>query len=185
MGKLRLTELSLSGAYLIEPNKHDDHRGSFSRVFCQEEISQIFDGHIAQINHSITLKKGSIRGLHFQYPPNAEVKMVKCIKGSVFDVIVDIRQNSKTFLQWVGKVLSDKNMCMMYVPKGFAHGFQTLEDDTELLYLHSEVYVPKNESGLNVLDPMLSIDWPLPMSDSSKRDSNQAMIEKDFKGLVV
>lgn len=185
MGKLRLTELGLSGAYVIEPNKYEDHRGSFSRVFCQEEMSQIFDGHIAQINHSVTVKKGSIRGLHFQYPPNAEIKMVKCIKGSVFDVVVDIRQNSKTFLQWCSRILSDENMGTLYIPKGFAHGFQTLEDNTELLYLHSEVYVPENEGGLHVLDPVLNIDWPLPISDFSKRDSNQAMIKKDFKGFAV
>jgi dTDP-4-dehydrorhamnose 3,5-epimerase len=185
MGKLKLTKLGLDGAYIIEPNKHADHRGSFSRVFCKEELSSIFDGTIAQINHSITTQKGSIRGFHFQYPPNSEIKMVKCIKGSVYDVIVDIRKNSTTFLQWFGEILSCENMRMMYVPKGFAHGFQTLEEDTQLLYLHSELYTPDNEGALNALDPVLAIKWPLPVCDLSKRDLNHPMIEKDFKGIVV
>lgn len=185
MGKLKLTELDLCGAYIIEPNQYEDSRGSFSRVFCKEELSGIFDGNIAQINHSITAKKGSIRGLHFQYQPNTEVKMVKCIKGSVFDVIVDIRKNSTTFLQWFGTILSCENMCVMHIPKGFAHGFQTLENDAQLLYLHSELYSPDNEGVLNALDPVLSIQWPLPVSDISVRDSTQPMIEKDFKGIII
>lgn len=185
MGKLKLTELPLAGAYIIEPNKHEDSRGSFSRVFCKEELSDIFNGTIAQINHSITSQKGSIRGLHFQYPPHTEIKIVKCIKGSVFDVIVDIRENSTTFLQAFGTVLSAENIKMMYIPKGFAHGFQTLEDDVELLYLHSELYAPEKEGALNVLDPALGISWPLPFSDLSEKDKNHPMIKKDFKGVNV
>jgi dTDP-4-dehydrorhamnose 3,5-epimerase len=185
MDKLKLTEIPLAGAYIIKPNKHVDSRGSFSRVFCKEELSDIFDGDIAQINHSITSKKGSVRGFHFQYSPNTEIKMVKCIKGSVFDVIVDIRENSTTFLQYFGTVLSAENMNMMYIPKGFAHGFQTLEDDVELLYLHSELYTPDKEGALNVLDPKLEIDWPLPFSDLSERDKNHPIIQKDFKGISV
>jgi dTDP-4-dehydrorhamnose 3,5-epimerase len=185
MGKLILTELSLSGAYIIEPNKYEDSRGSFSRVFCQEELSNIFNGNIVQINHSITSKKGSVRGLHFQYPPTSEIKMVKCIKGSVFDVIVDIRENSTTFLQWFGTVLSAENMRMLYIPKGFAHGFQTLEEDTQMLYIHSEVYAPENEGALNILDPQLAIEWPLPLGNLSERDVHHPKIDKDFKGILV
>jgi dTDP-4-dehydrorhamnose 3,5-epimerase len=183
MGKLILTELSLNGAYIIEPNKQYDSRGSFSRVFCQEELSNIFDGNIVQINHSITSKKGSVRGLHFQYPPSSEIKMVKCIKGSVFDVIVDIRENSTTFLQWFGTVLSAENMRMLYIPKGFAHGFQTLEEDIQMLYMHSEVYAPENEGALNVLDPRLAIEWPLPLGGLSRRDTHHPMITQDFQGI--
>ena len=185
MVKLNITKLPLEGAYMICPNQYEDHRGSFARVFCEEELSPIFDGNIAQINHSSTRNKGSIRGLHFQYPPNAEVKMVKCIQGSVFDVIVDIRKDSPTFLQWHGEILSAQNNRMIYVPKGFAHGFQTLEENTQLLYLHSELYSPDNEGALNVFDPDIGIEWPLPISDISERDSNHPMIETVFKGITI
>ncbi len=185
MGKLRLTELPLQGAYLIEPNTSKDHRGSFSRVFCKEELSSIFDGNIVQINHSITHQKGSIRGLHFQYPPDAEIKMVKCILGSAFDVIVDIREGSQTFLQSYSVVLSSANMRTIFIPKGFAHGFQTLEDNTQLLYMHSEIYSPDNEGALNVLDPRLEIEWPLPLRDRSERDTHHPIINKDFQGIRV
>lgn len=185
MGKLKLTELPLVGAYIIEPIKHEDNRGSFSRVFCKEELSTIFNGGIAQINHSVTAQKGSVRGLHFQYPPNAEIKIVKCIQGSVFDVIVDIRQDSPTFLKWYGITLNNENMKMICIPKGFAHGFQTLEDDAQLLYLHSELYSPDHEGALNVLDSVLGIEWPLPFTDLSERDTNHPMINNDFKGIKV
>lgn len=185
MGKLTVTELPLKGAYLIEPNTSKDHRGSFSRVFCKEELSDIFDGNIAQINHSTTHQKGSIRGLHFQYPPNAEIKMVKCIQGSAFDVIVDIREGSSTFLHSYNTVLSRANMRTIYIPKGFAHGFQTLEEDAQLLYMHSEVYTPDNEGALNALDPLLAIKWPLPLGDRSQRDTHYPMINKDFQGVRV
>lgn len=185
MGKLSLIELPLSGAYSIKPNKYEDNRGSFSRFFCKEELSSIFGMDIAQINHSITNKKGSVRGMHFQYSPNAEIKIVKCIRGSVFDVIVDLRKNSNTFLQWFGMILSKDNMSSILIPKGFAHGFQTLEDNSELLYLHSEIYTPSNEGALNVADPALGIDWPLPFADISERDYGHQMIQKNFKGIEI
>lgn len=185
MKKLIFEPTPLSGAYLIHPNSFEDERGSFSRVFCKGEFADIFKGDIAQINHSVTLKKGTVRGMHFQYSPYAEIKMVKCIKGSVFDVIVDIRQNSKTFLQWFGAVLSVKNRTMIFIPEGFAHGFQTLEDDTELLYMHSELYTPHHEGALNALDPMLHISWQLPISSISQRDKSHPMLQSDFQGLVL
>lgn len=185
MGKLMFTELNLQGSYIIEPNTYEDHRGSFSRIFCKKELTGIFDGNIAQINHSITSQKGAIRGLHFQHSPNNEIKVVKCIKGSVFDVIVDIRENSATFLRWFGTILSAENMKMMYIPKGFAHGFQTLENDSQLLYLHSELYTPNNEGALNILDPILGIDWPLPITDISDKDNTHPMIQSNFKGLKI
>lgn len=185
MGKLNITKLGLDGACSINPNTHEDNRGSFSRLFCKEELSAVFDGNIAQINHSITNKKGSVRGLHFQYSPNTEIKIVKCIKGSVFDVIVDIREGSDTFLQWFGIILSKDNMSEILIPRGFAHGFQTLEDNSELLYLHSEVYTPGNEGALNVNDPLLGINWPLPFADISERDCSHSMIQSDFKGIKV
>lgn len=185
MGKLIITELPLVGAYSIKPNKYEDSRGSFSRVFCKDELSEVFDGNIAQINHSMTSKKGSVRGLHFQHPPYAEIKIVKCVNGSVFDVIVDIRENSNTFLQWFGIILSKENMSAILIPKGFAHGFQALEDNSELVYLHSEVYSAADESALNVKDPILGIRWPLPFADISERDKKYQFLDNNFKGIKI
>lgn len=186
MDKIKLTETPLKGAFLLKPNKYEDHRGSFSRVFCRNEFSEIFSNNeIVQINHSITVKKGSVRGLHFQYPPNAEIKIIKCIKGKVFDVIVDVRENSPTFLSWYGVILSCQNMKSIYIPKGFAHGFQTMESNTELLYLHSEVYEQANEGGLNPNDPSLNIKWPMDISNISEKDQKSKLIEKNFKGIVL
>ena len=185
MDKLNITDLELDGAYIITPNRYEDERGSFARVFCQNEMANINQENFIQINHSITHKKGTVRGMHFQYPPNAEVKMVKCIKGSVLDIIIDIRVDSPTFLKSHKEVLSAKNMKMIYIPKGFAHGFQTLEDDSELLYFHSTVYVPDNEGALNVQDPLLHIKWPLDITNVSKKDAQHSLIDIDFKGIKI
>lgn len=183
MGQLNITNLELGGAYIITPNSHEDERGSFSRVFCQEEMANINQENFVQVNHSITRNKGTVRGMHFQYPPNAEVKMVKCIKGSVLDIIIDIRADSPTFLESHEEVLSAENMKMIYIPKGFAHGFQTLEDNSELLYFHSSVYTPGNEGALNARDPFLNIKWPLNISNMSKKDEQHSFIDIDFKGI--
>lgn len=186
MGKLNIKATFFDGLYEIEPIIHTDDRGSFSRIFCHNELSEIFkDNNIKQVNHSITLKKGTVRGLHFQYLPDCEIKMVKCVKGKVWDVVVDIRKNSSTFLQWYALELSPENRKMIYIPEGFAHGFQTLEDNTELLYFHSSIYSPNNEGALNLNDPLLDIKWPLDKIDVSKRDQSHSFIDKHFKGIDV
>lgn len=185
MGKLNINKLLLDGAYVISPNTYEDERGSFSRVFCQEEMSNITKEHFVQVNHSITLKKGTVRGMHFQYPPNAEVKMVKCIKGAILDVIVDIREKSPTFLKSHSEVLSAGNMKMIYIPRGFAHGFQTLEDNSELLYFHSCIYTPENEGALNIEDPKLDIVWPLKIVEISKKDKTHSFVDTNFKGVKI
>ncbi len=185
MGKLNIEKLVLDGAYIISPNTFEDERGSFSRVFCQEEMSNITKESFVQVNHSLTLKKGTVRGMHFQYPPNAEVKMVKCIKGSVLDVIVDIRKGSPTFLKHHSEILSAENMKMIFIPKGFAHGFQILEDNTELLYFHSSIYTPNNEGSLNVKDPLLSIHWNLNIIGLSEKDEKSNFIDINFKGVDI
>ena len=140
---------------------------------------------IMQINHSQTRQHGSVRGLHFQQPPHAEVKIITCLRGAVFDVTVDIRVGSPTFLQWVGVELSAKNGAMILIPEGCAHGFQTLSDDTELLYLHTAPYAPESEGGLHYADPRLDISWPLPLADISQRDQNHALLSADFAGVIV
>lgn len=183
--KLEITKTDFEELYIIEPNTFKDERGAFSRVFCEDELKDIFHFNIKQINHSVTKEKGTVRGLHFQYEPYAEVKMVKCIKGSVLDVVVDIRKNSATFLQHFAIELTEKNQKMIYIPKGFAHGFQTLEDDTELLYLHSSIYTPSDEGALNVLDSKLDIKWPFDIINLSQRDKSHPFITNEFEGIEL
>jgi len=183
--KLNIISTSFENLFIIEPNTFYDERGAFSRVFCENELYTIFDLQIKQVNHSITKQKGTVRGLHFQYEPNSEVKMVKCIKGSIYDVVVDIRKNSPTFLKTFSIELSEKNQKMIYIPKGFAHGFQTLEDETQLLYFHSSIYAPLNEDALNIKDPHLNIKWPLNIINLSKRDESHPFLTEDFKGINI
>lgn len=183
---MKFIKLNLNGAFIIEPEPVKDKRGCFSRLFCKDELNNI--GHtenIVQVNHSVTGKFGVVRGLHYQMTPKAEIKIVKCIKGAVFDVIVDIRRNSPTFLNWHGEELTDTNMRMMYVPKGFAHGFQTLKSKSELIYFHSEFYSPEHEGALLYNDPQIYIDWPLPVSGISECDSSHPLIDETFKGVAV
>ena len=184
--KLNIIQTGFEGLLIIEPNSYRDERGAFSRIFCEDELKCIFkDNHIKQINHSVTVEKGTVRGMHFQYPPYAEVKMVKCIKGSVYDVVIDIREKSETFLQSFTIALSSKNQKMIYIPEGFAHGFQTLEDNSELVYFHSNIYTPKNEGALNINDPLLSINFPLDIINLSKRDEIHTFLDENFKGIEI
>jgi dTDP-4-dehydrorhamnose 3,5-epimerase len=181
---MKFIETPLKNAFFVEIEPFQDERGLFMRIFCKKEFQEI--GHskdFVQINHSINKQKGTIRGLHFQKPPFSEIKLVRCIKGAVFDVIVDIRAGSPTFLQWFGIELSAENKRMMYIPEGFAHGFQTLEDDTELLYHHTEFYTPLAEAGLRFDDQMIGIDWKLPPKNISEKDSNYSLIENNFMGI--
>ncbi|MGD9973836.1 MAG: dTDP-4-dehydrorhamnose 3,5-epimerase [Desulfatirhabdiaceae bacterium] len=174
----------MAGAYVIELEPFQDDRGLFARTFCQKEFASIgFDRQIVQINHSITRQKGTIRGLHFQVPPACETKIIRCVQGAVFDVMVDIRNGSSTFLQWYGVELSKDNMRMVLIPKGFAHGFQTLTDDVALIYHHSDFYSPPHERGLRYDDHTLAIHWPLSVSDLSGRDKNHPLLEEDFFGI--
>ncbi|MBW2569884.1 MAG: dTDP-4-dehydrorhamnose 3,5-epimerase [Deltaproteobacteria bacterium] len=183
---MKIKPIPLQDAFVIEPEPFMDDRGVFARVFCQNELRNILhDKNIVQINHSITRQKGAIRGMHFQRPPKVEIKMVKCLCGSVFDVIIDLRKASSTFLKWHGEKLSAENMKMMYVPEGFAHGFQALEENTELLYLHTEFYSPENEGALRYDDPKIGIKWSLEVADISERDKNHPLLAEDFQGIEI
>jgi len=177
----------LAGLYVVDRKLVGDERGFFSRFFCAKEFSQIgLSNPIVQMNHTMTEKKGTVRGFHYQKFPYTVTKIVSCIKGRILDVAVDIRQNSPTFLQWYSEELSEDNNKSLYIPDGFAHGFQTLEDDCELLYLHSEFYNPDAESAINILDPELSMEWPLSITQISERDSNHPMIDVNiFKGIKI
>ena len=174
----------LAGAWLIDLEPFSDQRGWFARYFCKNEFQQI--GHTkewVQLNHSASYTTGTLRGMHFQRPPYREIKMVRCIAGAIFDVIVDLRQGSPTFLQWFGAELSAANRRMLYIPEGFAHGFQTLDANVEMLYHHTEFYTPGAEGGYRYDDPAFSIPWPLPVSVISERDSAHPVIDKNFKGI--
>jgi len=184
--KLNIINTYLEGLYTIEPNTYKDDRGEFIRVFCEDELSDIFkENNIKQVNHSLTHQKGSVRGLHFQYLPDCEIKLIKCIQGKIIDIVVDIRENSPTFLKSFSVELSAENKKMIYIPKGFAHGFQTLEDDTELIYFHSEIYSPENEGALSIFDPKLDIVLPLKVSDISIKDNSHKYLDNDFKGIKI
>jgi len=181
---MKFIPLPLAGACLIEPEPYSDERGWFARTYCKREFATI--GHTAewvQLNHSFTKDKGTIRGMHFQLPPYSEIKMVCCIAGAVWDVVVDIRKDSPSFLQWYATELNPGNRHMLYIPAGFAHGFQTLKPDTELIYHHSEYYQPGVESGLRFDDPALSLSWPLPVTIVSDRDRSHPLIQETFKGI--
>lgn len=175
---MTFTETSLKGSFLIALTTHGDSRGWFARTYCKKEFQEI--GHTSewvQMNHSFSAQKGTLRGLHFQKEPFAEIKMLRCIAGAVFDVIVDLRQGSPTYLSWYGAELSAANKQMLYVPKGFAHGFQTLSDNTELIYHHSEYYHPEAEAGVMYNDPALKINWPLEITEISDRDLRHSFID--------
>ncbi|MFX1594266.1 MAG: dTDP-4-dehydrorhamnose 3,5-epimerase family protein, partial [Promethearchaeota archaeon] len=128
---------------------------------------------------------GTIRGMHFQYPPKAEIKIVKCISGSVYDVAIDLRKDSSSFLKWHAEVLSDKNMKLLYIPEGFAHGFQTLENNTEICYFVTEFYYPEYEGGIVYNDPKINIKWPLEMTNISDKDREIKLLNDDFKGIEL
>jgi dTDP-4-dehydrorhamnose 3,5-epimerase len=170
--------LALDGAYKIDLEKREDERGFFARFFCENEFAA--HGLVTewkQINTSLSHQMGTLRGLHFQRPPRAEVKLVRCLKGSILDVVVDVREGSANFGQHVAIELNEGNRTMLYVPHGFAHGFQTLVPHTEILYLNSEFYNPEMEGGLHHADPKVGINWPLPVTELSERDKTFPVLD--------
>lgn len=174
----------ISGLFVSENKPFEDPRGCFSRLFCRRELSNLIGNRqILQINLSRTTACGAIRGLHFQYPPWAEMKFVCCLQGRVWDVAVDLRSGSATFLRWHAEELSPENGRMIIIPEGFAHGFQVLQAPAELLYLHTAFYTPEAEGGVGWNDPALAISWPLAAADLSVRDQKHPAITKSFTGI--
>ena len=181
---MKFHQTPLQGAYTIELEKRGDDRGFFARFFCTEEFSnQGLVSSFAQINNSLTGKKGTLRGMHYQLMPSAEVKVVRCIRGALFDVIVDLRPDSASFGQWFGETLSAENRLMMYCPKGFAHGFVTLEENTEAFYLVSDPYAPELERGIRYNDPRFSIEWPLQPLEISDKDKSWPDFDPEWHGI--
>jgi dTDP-4-dehydrorhamnose 3,5-epimerase len=177
---------AIDGVVVVETQPVQDARGSFARLFCAEDLAGILDGRaIAQINHSRTSAAGAVRGMHYQRAPHAEMKLVRCLRGRAWDVALDLRVGSPTFLKWHAQELSPSSLCMLVVPEGCAHGFQALEPDTELLYLHTTRYVPGAEGGVRPTDPALAIAWPLPIAQLSARDASHPLVDAKFRGLTA
>lgn len=183
---MNIISTAIQGLQIVETMPYIDSRGTFARFYCDQELESLIGGYrIVQINHSRTTKVGAVRGLHFQYPPHAEIKMVRCLKGRVWDVAVDIRKGSETYLRWHAEELTPANGKMIVIPEGFLHGFQVLEPESELLYFHTSNYNPEAEGALRYNDPSIGISWPLPATDVSLRDQQHPLINQDFFGISL
>lgn len=181
---MKFNQTPLQGAFTIDLEKRGDDRGFFARMFCENEFSAAgLETRFVQINNSLTGRRGTLRGLHYQLPPAGEVKVVRCVRGALWDVIVDIRPGSPTFGKWYGAELTAENRRMMYVPRGFAHAFLTLEDDTEAVYLVSAFYAPDRERGLRWNDPAINVDWPEAPTEISQKDAAWPDLDPEFHGL--
>jgi dTDP-4-dehydrorhamnose 3,5-epimerase len=174
---MRFEPISLTGGYLIHLDPRVDQRGTFARAFCAQEFAANgLETSFVQSNISTNVRAGTLRGMHFQRAPHAEVKLVRCTRGRIYDVIVDMREGSQTHLRWFGAELSEENGLMMYVPKGFAHGYQALTDGATAFYMVSAFYAPEAEGGLRFDDPKLSIKWPRAISDLSDKDAKWPLL---------
>lgn len=186
MTRFTMEKAPIDGLKVIQRLSFEDERGYLERMFCSDEFSPIIENRrIVQINRTLTANLGTIRGMHFQLPPYAEMKLVSCIRGEVFDVAVDLRRNSSTFLNWHAEYLSEENNRTFVIPEGFAHGFQTLSNDCELIYFHTAAYNQKAEGGIDALDERINIVWPLPILERSMRDQRHPALAPDFAGIVI
>ena len=185
MNRFETINTPINGLVALQTKPLTDERGYFQRLFCANDFKEIgLNREIVNINHSYTKTAGSIRGMHFQYQPSSEIKIVKCVKGAILDVAIDIRHNSPTFLKHFSIELTEENNTMLYIPEGFAHGFQTLRDDCEIIYFVTNYYSKELESGLNPFDELIDIKWPLECSDISQKDANATKIDSTFAGVI-
>ena len=186
MSRFTILDTAIADLKIVKRQQLEDNRGFFSRLFCATDLAMAgWHSPIAQINQTLTQKQGTVRGIHFQRTPHAEMKLVSCLRGAVWDVAVDLRAASPTFLQWHAEELSAANHRALLIPEGFAHGFQALSADCELIYLHSRAYTPTAEAGPNPKDPMLTINWPLAITELSARDAQHPMVDHQFKGMTL
>ena len=186
MSRFTIRDTPIADLKIVEHQQLGDSRGFLARLFCADELAAAgWHKPIIQINQTLTQKQGTVRGLHYQNAPYAEMKLVTCLRGAIWDVAVDLRAGSSTFLQWHAEELSAANHRALLIPEVFAHGFQTLCDDCELIYLHSRAYTPSAEAGLNPKDPMISISWPLFITELSTRDAQHPMLGHQFKGVTL
>ncbi|MDR3415431.1 MAG: dTDP-4-dehydrorhamnose 3,5-epimerase [Nevskia sp.] len=176
----------LDGLNVIERLPIKDQRGFLERMFCADTFREIGVAKpIVQINRTLTVRKATVRGMHFQFPPHAETKIICCLRGEVFDVAVDLRAGSPTFLHWHGEILSGGNARMLCIPEGFAHGFQTLSDDCEMLYFHTAAYASGAEGGVSPIDTRVGIMWPLPLGELSERDAGHPPLTQNYAGITI
>ena len=183
---MRVIATPLAGACVVETDRVSDARGSFERIFCDQDWSAVRPGlRFVQANLSISSHRGTLRGLHYQVPPAAEAKMIRCLRGRVFDVAVDVRAESPTFLQWHAVELDAAIPRQIFLPEGFAHGFQALTDDAQLLYFHTAAWAAAAERGLRWNDPRLAIKWPLPPALLSDRDRSHPLVAGEFQGVQL
>jgi dTDP-4-dehydrorhamnose 3,5-epimerase len=186
MNRFVTHDLHFDGLKAVKRQVMGDSRGFLARIFCNTELASVgWTGPIAQINHTYTSKKGTVRGMHYQKSPYTEMKLVNCIRGEILDVVIDLRAGSKTFLQHYVALLSANNGQALLIPEGFAHGFQSLTDDVELIYCHSNCYDAMSEAGISPTDKSLRIKWPLPIVEISERDKLHPVIDQSFEGLVI
>lgn len=183
---MKVEPTPIAGALVVTGQALADHRGAFQRLYCDRELAGVLAGRqIVQINHSRTTQVGAVCGMHYQLPGDAEMKLVRCLRGHVWDVAVDLRAGSPTFLRWHAVELSADNGRMFVIPEGCAHGFQVLAPESELLYLHTAHYAPKSEGGIRHDDPAVDIDWPLPVADLSQRDRAHPLLSSDYSGIQL
>lgn len=183
---MKILETDIAGVCIVESTAFQDARGAFARLFCARELQSILGERVvAQINHSTTRRIGAVRGLHYQHRPQAEMKIIRCLRGRVFDVAVDLRRDSPTFLKWTSLELTPDSHFAFVIPEGCAHGFQVLQEDSELLYLHTSFYAPDAEGAVRFDDPRIGVSWPIDPTDLSARDSSHAYLEKNYKGMVL
>lgn len=181
-----IRDTPLAGLRVLLRQPLGDQRGYLERMYCADELEALVEGRsVVQINHTYTFAKGTVRGMHYQLPPHAETKFVSCLRGEVFDVAVDLRAGSPTFLQWHAELLSAENHKTLVIPEGFAHGFQTLSEDCEMLYFHTKAYEPTAERGLSATDPHMQIQWPLPVGGLSPRDLAHSPLDATFTGIML
>lgn len=181
---MNILDTPIAGVKIVGTTPVTDQRGYFARWFCERELAPILGVRkIVQINYSKTLEIGSIRGMHFQKSPHAEMKFIRCLRGRVFDVALDLRKDSPTFLKWHAQELTPDSGHMFIIPEGCAHGFQVMEPDSELLYLHTDFYEPSSEGGVYYADNLINISWPLPPANISERDGKYPPLDNNFKGF--
>ena len=187
LSRFIVNDLPFNGLKLIKRSRINDARGFLVRMFCDEDLeNQIgWSSQIRQINHTKTTEIGTVRGMHYQLPPYAETKIVTCIKGEIIDIAIDLRADSSTFLKYHSEILSDQNDLSLIIPEGFAHGFQALSDDVELIYFHTERYNRDFEAAINPLDPAIMIDWPKEITNISQRDKNHPFLDKEYRGVLI
>ena len=184
MNRFLVVDTPISGVRVVQRQPLADARGFLARLFCARELAQLgWRKPVAQVNHTLTQRRGTLRGFHYQVAPHAEMKLVSCLRGEAWDVALDLRAGSPTFLHWHAQYLSADNHCALLIPEGCAHGFQSLDDDVELLYCHSMPYTPEADAGLHPLDQRLGIEWPLPVALLSDRDARQPSVDALFEGV--